>query len=309
MQVQEEQQQQQQQQHVLSHMQMIKFKGKRTKRQRLPSPLRLALPSTTSSTENSEEEEDMANCLILLAQGRNCETKKAPELCLVSTPDHNNKKKEGFYLYECKTCNRCFPSFQALGGHRASHKKPKANTTHDQKHGVITSFVNDRVNDHYYDPTTTTTNTTLTLQIPNNNSSAMYGTNTTRTITTTKCNKVHECSICGAEFISGQALGGHMRRHRSFLSTTSTTTTTTSMSGANIIGGGRGGESPQDSHEMKRPRNVLKLDLNLPAPEDDHKESKLSFQSSPMHETPKLSFQTKEKVIAFNTTSLVDCHY
>ncbi|CAK9177750.1 unnamed protein product [Ilex paraguariensis] len=28
-------------------------------------------------------------------------------------------------LFECKTCTRKFTSFQALGGHRASHKKPK----------------------------------------------------------------------------------------------------------------------------------------------------------------------------------------
>ncbi|CAJ1977709.1 unnamed protein product [Sphenostylis stenocarpa] len=28
-------------------------------------------------------------------------------------------------VFECKTCKRQFPSFQALGGHRASHKKPR----------------------------------------------------------------------------------------------------------------------------------------------------------------------------------------
>lgn len=28
-------------------------------------------------------------------------------------------------FFECKTCNRQFTSFQALGGHRASHKKPR----------------------------------------------------------------------------------------------------------------------------------------------------------------------------------------
>lgn len=28
-------------------------------------------------------------------------------------------------VFECKTCNRRFASFQALGGHRASHKKPR----------------------------------------------------------------------------------------------------------------------------------------------------------------------------------------
>ncbi|MQM13861.1 hypothetical protein Taro_046787 [Colocasia esculenta] len=28
-------------------------------------------------------------------------------------------------VFECKTCNRTFPTFQALGGHRTGHRKPK----------------------------------------------------------------------------------------------------------------------------------------------------------------------------------------
>jgi hypothetical protein len=227
------------------------MKGKRTKRQRLPSPIRLALAmphssssishnATTSSSSSSTielEDQDMANCLILLAQG---------------TPTPPPPSSSSNYLHRCKTCNKCFPSFQALGGHRTSHKKHKPNET------VTTTFLNNNQKDHYA-PTTTTT--ILSLQIPNS--------------------KVHECSICGAQFSSGQALGGHMRRHRNFVTTTTATTT----DGANIIG-------PQ-SQEAQKPRNVFKLDLNLPAPEDDSK----------------FSFQPRENVIVFSSSSLVDCHY
>ena len=70
-------------------------------------------------------------------------------------------------LFECKTCNRKFPSFQALGGHRASQKRP-------------------RLMDYE-------------LQQPKLPAKP----------------KIHERYIYGWEFTVGQALGGHMRRHRS----------------------------------------------------------------------------------------------
>ncbi|XP_044462419.1 zinc finger protein ZAT12-like [Mangifera indica] len=55
----------------------------------------------------------MANCLMLLSHGRDLEA-------MVNTMPSTTSR-----VFECKTCNRQFPSFQALGGHRASHKKPR----------------------------------------------------------------------------------------------------------------------------------------------------------------------------------------
>ncbi|KAK7392500.1 hypothetical protein VNO78_20941 [Psophocarpus tetragonolobus] len=265
---------------LVSKDQMM-IKGKRTKRQRAPSPIRLAMPnSTTNSTTNNSidsattssptnttvelrEDEDMANCLILLAQGRHH----------VAAP---NNKSTSLDLYECKTCNRCFPSFQALGGHRASHKKPKQNGTFSE---AVTPFVED--NDPY-DPTTSTT---LSLKTPNG---VNINLSSTSTATTTTKAKVHECSICGAEFSSGQALGGHMRRHRTLVNAF-VASPMTAVNG--VVGAGSG------SHELPEPKKRLKLDLNLPAPEDDHREPKFLFQ------------QREKNVIVFSPSSLVDCHY
>ncbi|XP_020208777.1 zinc finger protein ZAT5 [Cajanus cajan] len=268
--------------------QMI-IKGKRTKRQRAPSPLRLLMPnSTSSSTNNSNsidsttttttielrQDEDMANCLILLAQGRHHVTAPASRHDDNENNNDNNddNKSTRLYLYQCKTCNRCFPSFQALGGHRASHKKPRQNGTFSEAVTTFENNIEENINDRY-DPTTSTT---LSLKIPNTS---------TGTVSTTKA-KAHECSICGAEFSSGQALGGHMRRHRSLVHASMTT----SMSGGNVVAGGSG------SHEYQEAKKPFKLDLNLPAPDDDHRESKFSFQQ-------------REKVIVFSKSSLVDCHY
>lgn len=62
----------------------------------------------------SEEEEYLALCLIMLARG-GAATTSQPDLPQAPSP-----------IYSCAVCNKSFPSYQALGGHKASHRKPAA---------------------------------------------------------------------------------------------------------------------------------------------------------------------------------------
>ncbi|KAD2805000.1 hypothetical protein E3N88_38377 [Mikania micrantha] len=81
----------------------------------------------TKARRSREQELDaamtnMANCLMLLS--------RSP----TSNEPYENASGR---VFECKTCSRQFTSFQALGGHRASHKKPRLNTDHgDLTHGT-----------------------------------------------------------------------------------------------------------------------------------------------------------------------------
>ncbi|KAI3822536.1 hypothetical protein L1987_10127 [Smallanthus sonchifolius] len=237
------------------------IKGKRTKRPRPSSTLTLTLASTSSSTTSetgapanhggffhttsneftnifqdnlANNDQDIANCLMLLAHGHRL---PPPFPSNVEVPPRS-------YVYECKTCDRGFTSFQALGGHRASHNKP-----HKDVHEL-------------------SKNRTSILISPNKTLSCNPS-------GSTKGHKVHECSICGSEFTSGQALGGHMRRHRSMTMATS-----------------------NEHRESKKHKTLIPLDLNLPAPieDDDHKETDDSFGSN-------------NQIIVFSAPTLVGCHF
>ncbi|XP_047972931.1 zinc finger protein ZAT5-like [Salvia hispanica] len=240
------------------HDQNMIVKGKRTKRARASSSassnaeLYNSSPATSSGISRStEEDEDMANCLILLARGNSppqpdeikakFSSRKFAEMATTAVG------KVGIYVYECKTCNRTFPSFQALGGHRASHKKPKTAGEADQK-----PENQELEGGKELRKLTTVSPPPSTQNDPNKS-------------------KMHECSICGSEFGSGQALGGHMRRHRS---------------AAPPSASGRIPGDQTTSHEEKA-RNMLALDLNLPAPPEDE----------------------KLQPLVFSAAALVDCHY
>ncbi|XP_014512481.1 zinc finger protein ZAT9 [Vigna radiata var. radiata] len=256
-------------------------------------------PTTSSAglQDSTDEEEDMANCLILLAQGQSRESPKHVEEDVgMNYAKYSSRKfleaatlgssRAGYYVYECKTCNRTFPSFQALGGHRASHKKPKAilPIAQDKKHQHLLSSDED---DFQFKP--------------NNKSSFSLQLGTKPNLYNKS--KVHECSICGAEFTSGQALGGHMRRHRAPVGIP----TTLSFTPLAL--------EPEEDHPRKK-RNVLnlELDLNLPAPEDDQRESKFSFASKQQQQHGQQKQQQQQQPqpqtsLVLTAPALVDCHY
>ncbi|XP_051178108.1 zinc finger protein 1 [Lolium perenne] len=134
------------------------------------------------SRRHRSEEENLALCLLMLSRsgGGGNHRVQAPQPSL-SVPVE----------FRCSVCGKSFGSYQALGGHKTSHRvkqpAPPADATAPLAPPVVATAVVAPA-----EPATSST------------AASSDGTTTGR---------VHRCSICQKEFPTGQALGGHKRKH------------------------------------------------------------------------------------------------
>ncbi|GJS41605.1 zinc finger protein ZAT5-like protein [Tanacetum coccineum] len=265
-------------------------------------------PSSSSNflaTSTTTEDEDTANCLILLSKGHDIVSSTKNTNDVSFDPKFNSKKyiqtstnDPGMYVYECKTCSRTFPSFQALGGHRASHNKPRNNELETKK--------------PRYNPSSDEDEPQPPQQLPSrkNNSSSSSSisiqlnyTNPLSKSTNKAFSKIHECSICGSEFNSGQALGGHMRRHRATPTAPDVTVVTDTNTTLSLVPYNAVTTMVVDDQDNIKSRNdglFFDLDLNLPAPSE-------TVVAISDHDQLRGSLQPVAHLSA--TPTLVDCHY
>lgn len=93
---------------------------------------------------STQEEEVVAYCLMMLSRDKRTheqEDENESESEVKQTPARNS--------FRCETCNKIFRSYQALGGHIASHKKVKMN--HQFHHNSNEEALNVSVEDRIYE--------------------------------------------------------------------------------------------------------------------------------------------------------------
>uniref|UniRef100_A0ACD5VWI2 Uncharacterized protein n=1 Tax=Avena sativa TaxID=4498 RepID=A0ACD5VWI2_AVESA len=138
--------------------------------------LSLGLPTPALSKEDY-----LAICLAALAgtggRGQDHQVEAAVKWCPRPTP-----VLEDHHRFRCTVCGKAFASYQALGGHKSSHRKPP---TGDQFASAAAAAVS--------------------AQASSEETAASSGGSSN--------SGPHRCTICRRSFATGQALGGHKRCH------------------------------------------------------------------------------------------------
>ncbi|KAL1219235.1 Zinc finger protein ZAT9 [Cardamine amara subsp. amara] len=93
-----------------------------------------------SSASDTTTEEDLAFCLMMLSRDKWKKNKTNFKEVLLEEIE-TEEESEGYKMnrtttkgrYKCETCGKVFKSYQALGGHRASHKKNRVFNKTEQR--------------------------------------------------------------------------------------------------------------------------------------------------------------------------------
>ncbi|XP_043714503.1 zinc finger protein ZAT2 [Telopea speciosissima] len=145
------------------------------------------------STNFSDEDREVAACLVLLSNGPTVTSTECGEALVAADVDIDvdGAGPSGLnYRFECSSCKKVFGSHQALGGHRASHKNVKGCFAITRIDGED-ECGHERIDNGGGESSVLVAEDKLLDYM-------VLG---------------HKCSICTRVFSSGQALGGHKRCH------------------------------------------------------------------------------------------------
>ncbi|XP_071699530.1 zinc finger protein ZAT9-like [Rutidosis leptorrhynchoides] len=78
-----------------------------------------------SSVSNTSQEEDVAFGLMMLSRDKWTDESEPESESDRKITNVKRTRNNGRIKYKCEICNKSFGSYQALGGHKASHKKTK----------------------------------------------------------------------------------------------------------------------------------------------------------------------------------------
>ncbi|KFK27201.1 hypothetical protein AALP_AA8G348500 [Arabis alpina] len=152
----------------------------------------------------------------------------------------------------CVTCNKSFTSYQALGGHRASHNKVKILENHQAARANVEALL------------LGTEATTIGLASAQGSNTSLSSSN----------NGDHICNICHKSFPTGQALGGHKRCHWSGpVPTDAATAVPTASTAAPTASSSQVTETVQEVKKLKR--TFLDFDLNELPPNEEEQEERV----------------------------------